>query len=164
MEWNKNALRQRLLVVCAGVAFFCLLQNPAFAVRGVQWLLGILAPFLLGGALAFVVNVPMRAIERHMGSGTGRAAKLRRPVALILTLVALGGVLTLAVNVIGPGVTEAALSVLERLPAAMAELEARLAELENWLPALEALVLDLDIEWAALSEKVMGVLKTGAAA
>ena len=159
MEWNKNALRQRLRVVCAGVAFFCLLQNPAFAVRGVQWLLGILAPFLLGGALAFVVNVPMRAIERHMGSGTGRAAKLRRPVALILTLVALGGVLTLAVNVIGPGVTEAALSVLERLPAAMAELEARLAELENWLPALEALVLDLDIEWAALSEKVMGVLK-----
>ncbi|MEI3362236.1 MAG: hypothetical protein V8R75_06470 [Oscillospiraceae bacterium] len=31
-----------------------------------RWLLGILSPFLLGGALAFVLNVRMRAIERHL--------------------------------------------------------------------------------------------------
>ena len=159
MEWNKQTIKSLLLVVCGGIAFYCLLQNLGFAVRGLNWLLGVLAPFLLGGALAFVVNVPMRAIERHMGSGTGKAAKLRRPVALVLTLVALCGVLTLAVNVIGPGVAEAAMSALDRLPAAMAELEEWLTKLETYLPQLEAIIIDLDIEWAALSQKVMGVLK-----
>jgi len=159
MEWNKNSIRHLLLVVCGGIAFYCLLQNLRAVVSAFGWLVEVLTPFLLGAAVAFVVNVPMRAIERHMGSGQGKGAKLRRPVALILTLVAVCGVLTLAVNVIGPGVMDAAMSVLDQLPDAMAELEARLAEMEHYLPQLEAFVIDMDIEWGALSQKVIGVLK-----
>ena len=159
MEWNKQTIKNLLLIVCGGIAFYCLLQNLGFFIRRLGWLKDILMPFILGGALAFVVNVPMRAIERHMGTGGGKGAKLRRPVALILTLVALCGVLTLAVNVIGPGVTEAAVSALDQLPAAMAELEARFAELESYLPQLEAFVFDLDIEWDSLSKSLIGILK-----
>ena len=131
MEWNKRTIKNLLLIVCGGIAFYCLLQNLGFFIRRLGWLKDILMPFILGGALAFVINVPMRAIERHMGSGSGKGAKLRRPVALILTLMALCAVLTLAVNVIGPGVMEAAMSALDQLPAAMAELKAWLAKLEG---------------------------------
>ena len=159
MEWNKQTIKNLLLIVCGGIAFYCLLQNLGFFIRRLGWLKDILMPFILGGALAFVLNVPMRAIERHMGSGSGKGAKLRRPVALILTLMALCAVLTLAVNVIGPGVMEAAMSALDQLPAAMAELEAWLAKLEGYLPQLEAFVFDLDIEWDTLSRSLIGILK-----
>ena len=159
MEWNKQTIKHLLLVVCGGVAFYCLLQNLGLVIGGLRWLLGILTPFILGAAVAFVLNVPMRAIERHMGSGKGKGAKLRRPVALVLTLVALCAVLTLVFNVIGPGVTEAAVSALDRLPAAMAELETWLVQLESYLPLLESLVIDLDIEWDTLSRSLIGVLK-----
>lgn len=159
MEWNKKAIKQRLWLICGGIAFYCLLQNLGAVTSAFGWLVGILTPFLLGAAVAFVLNVPMRAVERHMGSGQGKRAKLRRPVALILTLVAVGGVLTLAVNVIGPGVMEASMSVLDQLPDAMAELEERLAQMESYLPQLEAFVIDMDIEWGALTQKVIGVLK-----
>ena len=27
MDWNRDQIKQRLLVVCGGVAFFCALQN-----------------------------------------------------------------------------------------------------------------------------------------
>lgn len=159
MEWNRRTVKYLLLMVCGGIAFYCLLQNLGRVLGAAGALIGILTPFLLGAAMAFVLNVPMRAIERHMGAGTGRGAKFRRPVALILTVMAVVSVLTLAVNVIGPGVTDAALSALEQLPAAMAELELQLAKLEQYLPQLEALVLDLDIQWADLSHQLMGTLK-----
>ena len=160
MEWNRQSVKYLLLVVCTGIAFYCFLQNLAAAVAAFSWLVGVLTPFILGAAVAFVLNVPMRAVERHMGSGKGRGAKLRRPVALILTLVAVGGVLTLAVNVIGPGVTEAAMSALERIPAAMAQLEETLARLESYLPQLEAFLIDMDIEWGSLSQKAMEIIRT----
>ena len=62
MEWNRQTTRGVLLVVCGGVAFYCALQNLGAVLGAVGRIFGILAPFLLGGALAFVLNVPMRAI------------------------------------------------------------------------------------------------------
>ena len=83
MEWNKQKIKGLLLVVCGGVAFYCALQRLDAVLAALGWLLGILAPFLLGGALAFILNVPMRAIERHLFPRNRKGAKLRRPLALV---------------------------------------------------------------------------------
>ena len=59
----------------------------------------IVFPFALGGAIAFVINVPMSFLEKKLfdkskkGNKTGR--KLARPVSLILTVVLLFGVIAL---------------------------------------------------------------------
>ena len=45
--------------------------------------------------------------------------KIRRPLALVLTLAAVIGVLTLASAVIGPGVGEAVVSLGQQIPAAL---------------------------------------------
>ena len=58
MEWNKQSIKSLLLVVCGGVAFYCALQNLDVVWGAVRGLLGILAPFLLGGALAFIAPWP----------------------------------------------------------------------------------------------------------
>ena len=50
MEWNKQKIKGLLLVVCGGVAFYCALQRLDAVLAALGWLLGILAPFLLGGA------------------------------------------------------------------------------------------------------------------
>ena len=111
MEWNKQNLKGALLVLCGGAAFYAALQHLKAVALAVGWLTGILAPFLLGGAIAFVLNVPMRAIERHLYPRAKRGAALRRPLALVLTLLALVGVLVLASCVIGPGVKDAVKTV-----------------------------------------------------
>ena len=120
MDWNRDQIRQRLLVVCGGVAFYCLLQHLTLAFAVVGWLLGVLAPFLTGGAIAFILNVPMRAIEGLLRGG--KNGKFSRPLALILTLAAVLGVLTLAVCVIGPGVGDALRSITSQIPAALRRL------------------------------------------
>ena len=158
MDWNRNQIKQRLLVVCGGVAFFCALQNLPAVALALRWVLGVLSPFLAGGAIAFVLNVPMRAIEAHLPSGK-RWKRLRRPLALILTLAAMTGVVTLAVCVVSPGIGGAVRSITSQLPAAIQRMQAQLAELEAWLPQLENLASDLQFDWKALSEKAVSLAR-----
>lgn len=158
MDWNRNQIKQRLAVVCGGVAFFCALQNLPAVVGALRWVLGVLSPFLVGGAIAFVLNVPMRAIEAHLPSGR-RWKSLRRPLALVLTLAAMTGVVTLAVCVVSPGIGDAVRSVTGQLPAAIQRFQERLAELEAWLPQLETLAADLRFDWKALSEKAISLAR-----
>ena len=54
MEFNKSNIKGLLLVICGGVAFYCALQNLGAVAGAVRWLLGILSPFLLGSAIAFI--------------------------------------------------------------------------------------------------------------
>lgn len=161
MDWNRDQIRQRLLVVCGGVAFYCALQRLPTLAAALRWGLGVLSPFLVGGAIAFILNVPMGAIERALPLGRGRRKglpkSLRRPLALILTLAAVGGVLTLAVCVIGPGVGEAAGSVTRQLPEAIRRLQEQLAAWEAALPQLQTLLGDMEIDWTALSQKAIAL-------
>lgn len=158
MDWNRDQIKQRLLVVCGGVAFFCALQNLPALAGGLRWALGILSPFLVGGAIAFIFNVPMRAIESRLPRGK-RWNALRRPLALVLTLAAVTGVVTLAVCVISPGVGDAVGSITGQLPAAIRRMEEQLAKLETWLPQLETLAADFQFDWKALTEKAVSLVR-----
>ena len=159
MEWNKQNIKGLLLVVCGGVAFYCALQNLDVVWGAVRGLLGILAPFLLGGALAFVLNVPMRAIERHLLQNSRRGAKLRRPLALVLTLLAVLGVLALASLVIGPGIADAVMSIIREIPAAFDRLQKQLnglaESLAAYLPMIQEWLAEANINWEGLSRKVL---------
>lgn len=155
MEWNKQNLRGLLAVICGGVIFYSVLQNLRSVVEALGWGLGILSPFLLGGALAFILNVPMRAIERHLYPGTAHAARLRRPLALVLTLLTVAGVLALASLVIGPGIKEAVSSIIDQLPEAVARVRKQIDALAVYLPQLEELAVNLNIDWSSLSHKVI---------
>ncbi|WP_300412259.1 AI-2E family transporter [uncultured Oscillibacter sp.] len=158
MDWNREQIKQRLLVVCGGVAFFCALQNLPAVAGALRWALGILSPFLAGGAIAFILNVPMRAIEGQLPKGK-RWRSLRRPLALVLTLAAVTGVVTLAVCVVSPGIADAVRSITGQLPAAIQRVQEQLAALESWLPQLETLAADFEIDWKALSEKAIALAR-----
>ena len=154
MDWNRRGL---LLAICGGVALYVALEHLSALGMVLGWVLGILTPFVLGGAIAFVLGVPMRAIERHLFPGRTKAAGVRRPLALLLTLLALMGVLMLASQVIGPGIKEAVSTITGQLPLAVVRLQRQLEELSVYLPQLQAYLTDLDINWASISRKALEV-------
>lgn len=162
MEWKKENLRGLLLVICGGIAFYSLLQNLPAVAMAVGWVLGILGPLLLGGAMAFILNVPMRAIERRLFTvRPGKQVKGRRPMALLITLLAVIGVLVLASSVIGPGIAEAVRSLAAQVPAAAERLWAQISRLEQYLPMLESLLADWNMEdWKNITQKAAQLLQS----
>ena len=158
MEWNKQQVKGLLLVVCTGIAFYCILQNLGSVALAVGQILSMLSPFLLGGAMAFILNVPMRAIER--GIFRGAAGKVRRPLSLLLTLIAVIGVLVLASCVIGPGIGEAASSITAQIPYAIQRLQNQLEQLSAYLPQLQEYLGTLDFNWATISKRALEIAQS----
>lgn len=60
---NKTTFRLYLLVACGAVAFFCLLQNLGTVLGWAAVLLSILRPFLVGGILAFILNILLARVR-----------------------------------------------------------------------------------------------------
>lgn len=162
MEWNKQHLRGLALVVCGGIVFYCALQNLRGVAAALGGILGMLSPFLLGGAIAFILNVPMRAIERHLFSKNGQGNRFGRPLALLVTLMAVIGVLTLATSVIGPGITEAVMSIARQVPMALDRLRQQLEELAVYLPLMEEALEEVlqEIQWSELSQRALALAQS----
>ena len=156
MEWNRQSIRGLLAVVCGGVVLYVGLHHLGAVIGALKALLHVLAPFLLGGAVAFVLNVPMRSIEGQMPAG-GAMKRVRRPLALVMTLVCVALVLLFASQIIGPGIGEALSSIAVQIPGAVERLRSWLLELEGYLPQLEAWIVDLELDWASLSEKLVAM-------
>lgn len=154
MDWNKRITKDLLRIALLSIAFCVALLRLDKVVRGVRWFLGIMAPLLIGGAIAFVLNVPMRAIEQGLPRGR-RLSKFRRPAAIILTLVAVTGVLTLAGVVVAPGIQVAVSSIAEQAPAAFERMKEELFPLQTYLPDAAEMILNMNIDWQSLSEKGM---------
>ena len=70
---------------------------------------GILFPFVLGGAIAFVTNVPMSFLEKKIFENAKKknkiVRKLKRPISLILTIVLVVGVIALVMFGVIPQLT-----------------------------------------------------------
>lgn len=71
---------------------------------------GIIFPFVLGGAIAFVINVPMSFLEKKLfgkakEKGSKAAGKLARPISLLLTIVLVVGVIVLVMFGLIPQLT-----------------------------------------------------------
>ena len=94
--------RKKLTKWLIGIAAACILiflgvQNISAVAGAFKWLLGIAMPLLVGWAIAIIINVPMRFLETHLWRKSKKPflIKIRRPVALVLSLVFIIGSLVL---------------------------------------------------------------------
>ena len=77
---------------------------------GIKAVWRIIFPFALGGAIAFVINVPMSFLEKKLfgkakEKGNKAAGKLARPISLLLTIVLVVGVIVLVMFGLIPQLT-----------------------------------------------------------
>ncbi|HJB20351.1 MAG TPA: AI-2E family transporter [Candidatus Fournierella merdavium] len=134
MQLDKKTIRTLLLMAGFCIVLYWALQNldRVSGILGGLW--GLVSPFVLGGSLAFILNVPMRAIEKKLPK---RMTRFRRAAALTLTLLAVVGVLALVLLLIIPQLGRTIASIGARLPAFWAESQKWLAEIMERYPVLE---------------------------
>lgn len=118
-----------LLGVCL-IGFYFLLARGASLLAFIGMLWSILSPFLLGGALAFVFNVPMRFLEKKVLCFMDHVPwlqKAKRPVAMVLVLVLVACLLFLLISLIVPEIINTIVAVVKAIPVAVARLDELLA-------------------------------------
>lgn len=171
MEFNRKNMKSLMLLIAFGIVLFLGLQNIAILFGAVRTVLHLLLPFIIGGVIAFILNVPMRAIERTLfpdteKPGPRRYKKFSRPVSLVLTLAAVVGVLTLLIFTVWPQFTNS----VGMLRASMPEFANRLTEWGNDLvaryPEIEDYVYQAiksleSVNWAEQLQNLLSFLRNG---
>jgi len=78
-------------VVTACILIYLAIRHLDMIAAGISWLINIMFPLLLGVIMAFILNVPMRPIEKHLHL---KHEKSKRPLAIFLSLVLVLGIFT----------------------------------------------------------------------
>ena len=121
--------RKRIIKWLIGIGAACIVigisirNTPAIA-SAVSWCLGVVMPLIIGCAIAMVMNVPMRFLEVHLFRKSQKPFlhKARRPVAFLLSLLFILGILGGVIWIVIPElisaikiVVQSAIDLVQRL-------------------------------------------------
>lgn len=122
---------------------------------------GIVSPFVIGAVLAFILNVPMRAIERHLKFIEKDG--LRRALAILLTFVAFALVIAGVFGLLIPQIGETIQTLIPRLTEFFLGIEAQVTAILNENPQLLEWVYNNtgieNFDWASIIQQAMTVVK-----
>ena len=166
MGFDKEKIKQiKGLMLWAAILVLIIIYSNA-VVGGVVLAVNIAKPFLYGGAIAFVLNIPMRMIENKLlKKWKGKAAaKLKRPVSMILSILFVLFIITLVVSTVLPQVTATAAEVGRKIPEFAQQVIDMLDEFSQNYPELDKQVAKLErlqINWENLANSAIDFLKNG---
>lgn len=166
MKLDKQTMRGiRQIILFIALVVLCVI-NIRELFGAAKFVLGILQPFLWGGAIAFAVNIPLNGIEKRVLKGWQgrRAEKLKRPVCMLLSLLLIVLVLVIVVLTVVPQLGKTLVDLGNKLPAfvdaSVEELERLCAsnpQIVGYLQELEHMSFD----WDKILDGTMRFLQNG---
>lgn len=167
MNLNRENMKKLMLLIAFTILLLVSVQRLDAVFGAVKFLWGIAFPFALGGAIAFILNVPMTALERWLFPkeriGKSRLKqKLARPLSMILAILLVLGVISLVIFVVVPqlGTTVVGLG---------ASVEAFLPKAQEWLEdifqnnkQIVTWIESLEMNWEKAVETAWNFFRSGA--
>ena len=130
MDLNKKNMKRIALLIAFGLLLYWGLNHPGQAGQMLSTVFSIFLPFLLGGCLAFLLNVILRPVERGWRRAWGkrygpRQKRAQRPVCLLVSTLLLVGVVFAIFFIVVPALKDSVVNFVSLLPS-------RLTHLEHW--------------------------------
>ncbi|MEG2082294.1 MAG: AI-2E family transporter, partial [Oscillospiraceae bacterium] len=155
MEFNKQNTKKILQIIFISLIFYFTLQRFGEVLNALKFVWEVLFVFFLGGAMAFIFNVPMKKIESHLFTNNKKFDKFRRVAAYLITLTIIVLLIYLVLFIVIPELA-ATLQVLslqiqqfyEKIPGFIQGFSQNLPELGEYINKLE-------IDWASLSQNAI---------
>ncbi len=160
MQIDKKTLRSVFFGGAGCIFLYWLLHDTERLTQFIGGVGNLISPFVAGAALAFILNVPMRAIERWLGGV--KKAGLRRGLALVLTLLSVVLVLYGVICLLLPQLAETVELLIDSLPDFFKRVVTDAQEYLNKHPELMEWITeytDLEaVNWSELIQKVISFI------
>lgn len=160
MEISKKTLRNIFLCAAGCIILYWLLHETERMKSLVKAGIHVLSPFVVGAAMAFILNVPMRGIERLLKPI--KQSGLRRALAIVLTLLVIVLVLTGVIELLVPQLISTVESLVETIPEFFGRVQEQVTQFLDTHPEIMVwLSNNTDFEsfnWQGLIEKAVSVV------
>ncbi|HCA55122.1 MAG TPA: AI-2E family transporter [Ruminococcaceae bacterium] len=156
----------RIFFLAACIILFYLSFNYMNLVFGfIGWLIEVLTPFIIAGVVIFILNVPLKVIERHLfrpknGKPVNKIkAKLRRPLAIVLSISFFLLVIATFLVAIIPEIGKSLKTIAEAIPGVISRLQEWIAEMSEREDFLGQAASQFNIDWDTLNKQLVSFLQ-----
>ena len=160
MKIDKSVLKKLFVLAAGCILFAWLVLDTARATTMFRTVWGLFSPFVVGAGIAFVFNVPMRAIERQLADI--RKAGFRRVLSIVLTILCLVLIIMFVFELLIPQIRLTVESLSQTIPVFVEGLAAKLVvmlqdhpEMRAWIQ--EALNLE-SLDWSSILTEALGFI------
>lgn len=159
-------MKKAMCLITFAVLLYVGVRNMDVVLKYLGLIWGLLFPFILGLAIAFVLNVPMKFLERHLFEkaqkrGSRLARKLGRPVSLVLSILFVVTVILLVVLVVAPELGSTFVSVVRRIEWSIPHFQRWLAETFQSDSPIVEWANSIDFQPQEMINSALGILKSG---
>lgn len=170
---NKFSIKKIILIMLGLIIFYLAIKNIAVVTSYIGTFISYFTPFILGAALAFVINVPMTKIEGFLFKKVPDdpktrlqkcASALKRPVSMLIALILVFGAIVLAGVIIVPQVASGLESLAAALPGAMDRLQEWIDSNAHRINVIENLMNKVDIDLESVGRELANTAKGWATA
>ena len=161
MDLNKKNMKNLMFLIVFAVLVLVGVQRIENLAAGFVFLMRIVFPFILGGAMAFILNIPMHFLEGRVFA-KAKKKKLVRPVSLVLSILFVVAILQIVLVVVIPEIAATFASISKNIEAFLPKLEQWLTEAFPDSEQLELWINSLEFNWDKILQSAVNFLKNGA--
>ncbi|MFQ8775751.1 MAG: AI-2E family transporter [Finegoldia magna] len=116
LKEDKKKIQIGIIILIVPVILAYLLFNGKSIGNALGTFMAIISPFIIGAALAFVLNMPMNFIENKVLKKWTSKPGLKRAISLLMSLVIVSAIIAFVVILIIPNFFEAIKSLIQGIP------------------------------------------------
>ena len=167
MDLSNNFIKKfRGLVLFTVLVFWCLWKSET-VLNVLSFALSVMMPFLIGGAIAFILNVPMKYLEEKLfGKAIEKKKKhldkLARPLSLVLTLVLFIVLFNFILFFMFPQLANAFTQLGTNFQTFLPELERNLTKLFAENESVLEMIRQIEFDWDSIVQFAINFISNGA--
>ncbi len=168
MELDKKNMQKIMLLILFAALVFVGLQHMEVLIGLLRTGLQLLFPFILGAAIAFILNVPMHFLEekifgRFKKKSNRKIRKLIRPVSLVLSLILIAGIIMIVVLVVVPDLAGTAVSLGRNIERSIPKIQAWAIDTFHNNTQFVDWIQSIQVNWEQMFQRVMDMLRSSMA-
>lgn len=162
---------KRYAIISLFVIGICLaVKNFGVFAKLIVILFSAVYPLLLGAIIAYIFNIILSGFEKkYFPSSTKKAAVItRRPVCIILSFICVLAIIALILKIVIPELINAFKLMFNEIPPLIDQISSNIIKKLDEYPDIQKEAMELynefdfkSIDWASITEKGAGLLKTG---
>lgn len=167
MKLDKDNIKKIRGLIFFTALIFVALWNYKTIFQAVKFIGGVLLPFAIGGAIAFVLNVPMRFVQDRLFDQTkfGKTKwgqKLARPISFIIALLFVVGIIAIVIFIVVPELGNTVMSIGKTVQEFVPQVQVWAEKMFQDNPELVAQIQSFEFDWDKILGNMVNFLKNGA--
>lgn len=162
MEKEEKKLKNIIILILIAAISFWVVNNLGIVGNFLGKLIDIIFPFILGGGIAFILNLPMSFFEKKLSNIKNKkrkqffGKKFVRIISLILAVIVIACILVLIVNLIVPELINVVKIFIDNVPYYAATLK----NLAEEIPNLEDIIKETNINLETIKTELLEKIPT----